>query len=351
MNIIQEVNDKFQEIEDEEMKKKDMQFIELSELMQKKFPDTQWLVENLIPKNGITAISGSPASFKTWIILEIANKISAGIKLFNQYETQKCGVLIIDEENGERLLQTRFNMINVDIYSNVHLSSLNNFKVQNDVDEVIDFCHSKNIELIIIDSLIRIHSNDENDAMKMAKVFTQLKKFNKTGLTVIFTHHNRKKSFFQKKNSAEDMRGSSDILAALDTHIAIARENEFISVYQTKSRYSNEIMPFKVEIIKSDEKIELSYHSQIDETQTKKEEAKKIIIEILKHENREMYTKELIEMVKQGNQIGEKSIADALNEMSDKGDLNIRKGEQNKKYYYLPDMEVDTENEIQTHLL
>lgn len=351
MNIMQDINDKFHEIEDEEIKKESVQFIKLSELMQKKFPDTQWLVEYLIPKNAITAISGSPASFKTWIILEIANKISTGKKLFNKYETTKCGVLIIDEENGERLLQMRFNKINIIADSNIYLSSLNNFKVENGVDKIIDFCHSNNIELIIIDSLIRIHSNDENDAMKMAEVFTQLKKFNKGGLSVIFTHHNRKKSSFQRNSPAEDMRGSSDILAALDTHIGITREKEFISVYQTKSRYSNEIMPFKVEITENNEKIELNYHSQIDEIQSKKEEAKKIISEIFKNTSQEMYTKELIELIKNENQIGEKSITIALNEMTDKGDLCIRKGKQNKKYYYLPNKEMNTENEIQNSLL
>lgn len=59
--------------------------ISVDELLRKEFEADSWLVEGLIPKNGITVISGNPASFKTWLILLLAKHIAEGEALFGRF--------------------------------------------------------------------------------------------------------------------------------------------------------------------------------------------------------------------------------------------------------------------------
>lgn len=322
----------FQEIEKNIEAENKFKPISISELMQKEFKDTEWTIEKLIPAEGITAISGSPATYKTWLILALALKVAQGDILFDKFITSQSGVLIIDEENGERLTQKRFNKLKKDINLPIYFLPLSGFKLsEKNIETIINFCKQNNIKVIIFDSLIRIHSEDENDASKMARVFSLLKQFNKERLTVIFTHHNRKQGAF--RNPSQDMRGSSDILASLDCHLAIERKEGYITITQTKLRQEQEIIPIKVGVINEENEFRFEYWGEVDEVQTKKDDAKKAIKDILSQENKVMYKKEIFEAIKNGRlDIGYKTFENATKEMVAKEELFEKRGERNKIY-------------------
>ena len=79
----------------------------IDELMGQYYPEQEYIVDRLIPDASITILSGTSRSFKTYTLLEIAISVAKGEPLFGQFETLHGGVLVIDEENGERLLQKR----------------------------------------------------------------------------------------------------------------------------------------------------------------------------------------------------------------------------------------------------
>lgn len=229
-----------------------MQAITLAELLATEFEDAEWLVESLIPAEGITVLSAEPSSFKTWLVLYAVICIARGENLFGQYDTAQCGVLIVDEESSSRLLHKRFNMLAADSNLDIHLLNETGFQLDNlHVNDAIAFCKEHDIKLVTFDSLVRIHSFEENDATAMSKAFKQLKKFNKAGITVVVIHHNRKPG---AKNSslAHEMRGSSDILAAVDCHLALTKREDNkheLVLTQTKSRYSEEIAPIEIRTV------------------------------------------------------------------------------------------------------
>jgi Fe2+ or Zn2+ uptake regulation protein len=307
--------------------------IHISELMDKEFKDTEWIVEKLIPSESITAISGSPATYKTWIILDLALKVAQGDILFDKFTTSQSGILIIDEENGERLTQKRFDKMKKDIDLPIYFLSLSGFKLsEGNVRSIINFCEQNSAKVVIFDSLIRIHSEDENDAAKMSKVFSFLKQFNKHGLSVIFTHHNRKQGAFMR-NPSQDMRGSSDILASLDCHLAVERKEGYIVITQTKLRQEQEIKAFKIGVINEENEFRFEYWGEAEETQTKKGNAKEAIKDILSRESKPMYRKEIFEAVKNdGLDIGYKTFENAIKEMIVKEELFEKRGEKNKTY-------------------
>lgn len=240
-------------------------FMSLKELMTRKFKDQEWLVERLLPKGAITIISGPAGSYKSYVTLGIALAVAKGQKVMDRFTSKKGKVLIIDLENNANLIQKRMRQLNndndLDIYfPNTKLNKIWDFSNDEDSQHDALFCHVQGIDLIIIDSLIRAHSSDENDARSMSRVFKNLKKFTDYGITVLAVHHHRKGIAGMKKNYGESLRGSSDILAAPDSHLSLSREDDEITFYQTKMRYAKELPPFKVKVnIKDNEVSEMPF--------------------------------------------------------------------------------------------
>jgi RecA-family ATPase len=349
MNQIEEqkIEQKFQELEQKIEVEEKLKPVALVDLMNKEFPATEWLIEHLIPSEAIVAISGAPAAFKTWLVLDLIVKVSQGDILFDKFITNQTGVLLVDEENGPRLLQTRFKKLNKSPNLPIYLLSLCDFKLTKEsVEKLISFTKERGIKLVVFDSLVRIHSADENDASKMAGVFGMLKKFSKEGITVIFTHHNRKQGTF-RPNPSQDMRGSSDILASVDCHLAVERKpkEDYLTITQTKLRQGEEMKPFKLNIINDDNEIRFEYAGEVDEIQNKKADCKEAIKEVLKQENRPLFGKELFERIRNaGIELGYSTFKSAVKEMLDKGELFEKKGERNKTFYSLERFEDIQEN-------
>ena len=223
----------------------------INELMAHHYPRTNYLVERLIPSGAITILSGQSKSYKTYALLDIAIAVASHKQLFQHFDTTQANVLIINEEDGERLLQQRFRQLGIEekLGLPIHISALTDFKLEDDqVERTIKFCKTNEITLVIIDSLIRVHGADENSAKEMSKVFSQLRKFTKAEIAVLVTQHHRKPSQ-HSTGGANEMRGSTDILAAVDSHIGVKRDSKdptLLTFTQGKQRFDIEYDPFRV---------------------------------------------------------------------------------------------------------
>lgn len=292
--------------------------ITFEELMAKQFPKETWLLEGLIPENCITMIVGSPASFKTYLLLDLVICMASGEKFLGHFEAKKSKALFIDAEIGERMLQDRIRKLTDKKDLGIEILSLSEFRIS-DTDEIIDYCQEKGIEVIIIDSLIRIHSNEENSSTEMSRLFNEFKKFKTNGLSVIFTHHNRKISQ-NRPQTADDARGSSEITAFVDASISIRRSNkkqekDEILITPTKLRIAKEAEPFNVAVTEDESstllKFELTEMPKDKPGVSKIEIAQEKIISLLKEEaDKEMNQKEIINSLK--NVVGESTIKGVL---------------------------------------
>ena len=108
-------------------------------------------------------------------------------------------------------------------------------------------------DLVIIDSLVRIHTGNENDAGDMAKLFAIFKGWmNRYGCSFVFCHHRRKPGVMGN-DSAHMFRGSSEIRAFVDTHLDLRevkdQEESVFTVEHSKSRYEEPIASFTAEIV------------------------------------------------------------------------------------------------------
>lgn len=312
--------------------------ISLSELMSKHFDEKRWTVEKLVPEEGVTIISGAPCSYKTWIILMLAIEVSQGGLLFGQFPTKQCGVLIVDEESGERGLRERLDVLELDESLPIYFLSFSDFELdQLHIDPILKHAKENNIGLVIFDSLVRIHSGDENDAGQMSRALRFLKKLNAKGVTVIVTHHNRKRGKGNNNNLSEEMRGSSEISAFLDSHIAVEeKKSEEVTVQQPKLRQGKKIEPFKIKFVE-DENGNCSFAYEGETIEMKgKDDQRKIAITTLLKEHDKLFQQQMLDLlIKSGLMIGESTLRVVLKELIQEEVIKTSKGGGNTIYYSL----------------
>lgn len=225
--------------------------------------EIEWIIDGLIPRGSVGIIAGESGVGKSWFVLDLALSIATGQNWLGRFETQKSKVLIVDEENKDVLLRNRLKRfmykyaevtnenlqfmvgLGVDITPVKHIKK--GFVESGDYKDFKDFLQEHKPDLMIIDSLTRIHHFDENDSMAMSEVFKNVKRIvDNVGVTVLFTHHFNKGS----GRTSRRIRGSSDIIAFPDYTLLVTRNGENgiskdgVVVKHDKSRWSEPVDEF-----------------------------------------------------------------------------------------------------------
>ena len=244
-------------------------------------------------------------------------------------------MLVIDEENHQRLVQERLFMLGALADLPIYFSPKPGFVLSNEtVAETLIECAARDIKVIIIDSLVRIHASDENSSGEMAAVFKQLRKFTAQDITLILTHHNRKPGV-NGDSGLNAMRGSSDIPASIDSHIAISRKKDSLIVDQTKNRYAQEYGRFEVLVTASEESFQFTYEGEVNVTDVKRQTQKGAILKIL-NDDLKPNRKELLACLKyQDIKINEHRLRELLDELLEDNLVIEIPGVGNAKHYGL----------------
>jgi hypothetical protein len=305
----------------------------LKDFLEKKLPPSKWVVDGVIPE-GMTILSSAPGQFKTYLLLALAKQISNGELAFGHFGLQKRNVLFINEEMGERAMQDRIKSINGE-FGEFYMTNLAGIKLD-DVSILLKICKEREITLVIFDSLTRIHRLKENDADDVKKIFEAVVVLLKENISVIMTHHHRKTPMFGAKNGSEEMRGSIDILAQLDCHLAIdavAIDKTYIVLKQLKIRIAESLPDFRVDIKKNDTgEISFIYKgnfSKADEVNIKVAKSSEVILKII--EENPGFTKDDIKG-KVGGQIGQMAVNACLLDL-EKKNIIFSKTQKPKTYF------------------
>jgi len=316
--------------------------VTLSQLIKTEYKNTQWLVEKLIPHEALTIISGASGSYKTFITLDIAMKIATGEKLFGEFQTKQSSVLIIDEENHPRILKDRAKLLSQNSELPIYVASRKGFSLgEKSVEKVVEYAKSKNVGLVIFDSFICIHNSDENAASEMRGVMKYLKEISNHGIAVIVIHHHGKS---EGANASQKMRGSSDILAQADCHLAIERKDKdtSVTIQQNKLREAQEMLPFVVRFHKDGDSGHFEYGGQSKGKTNKKEELKTSIKLALEDAGTPLIKSEIWKLVeKTGIKTGHSTFKTAIEEMIKDSQLFTKKGGKNSVFCSLTSFGAD----------
>ncbi len=284
-------------------------------------------------------MSAAPGSFKTWMMLEIALSATLGRKLFGEFMTEQTGVLLVDEESGPRILQERFRQLGADEQLPIMYFSREGHKINQEyIESLISVCLSNGIGLVIFDSLVRIHQGDENASKDMSELFDHFKQLADQGISVLIAHHNRK-SIPGSYNPSGDMRGSSDILAAVDCHIALSRQSngEYVLVQQTKNRYMPELKPFKLRFAEQNERSQFQFIETLTTKDDRRNELKAAILKQLITEPNPT-KKNLLDILNAlGVDVKLAQLGELLSELKSSEMIDHRPGSRNAVHYFATD--------------
>jgi RecA-family ATPase len=208
----------------------------------------------------IHMLIGEPSIGKSWITMGMAIAVAGNAPTFLQRDVLTHGrVLYIDEESPQDLIYHRLHRLglNPEIAKNIRYLSNENIRLDKQADDIVTEALDYDPELIILDSLTRFHTEDENNAGAMATLFNDALKplARKTGAAVVLIHHANKTD---SNSSYKRSRGSGDITAGADCGYdvrAIAERTVAVSNY--KSRRAAQSDTFFVTIQDVEDRVEL----------------------------------------------------------------------------------------------
>jgi hypothetical protein len=307
----------------------------ISELLHKKFPKQEWIVDRLVPANAVTIFSAAPGSYKTRALLHLAISVAKGELLFDKFSTKQSGVLIVDEESGEPLLNKQLRQLGATDDLPIMYRSFQNFKLNDENIRLLQLdCMTYGLKVVIFDSLIQIHNAEENEATAMAPVMNHLKQLAEGGLSVLVIAHDRKTGQYGRKGSSE-LRGSSAILGGVDAHISFfVKKKTTLVIEPNKLRHGLPLQPFEV-LVKGDDdscSFEFQGEAKIGDNSI----IKAAIVNALQ-EHEKLNQQDLLSTLNNsGTKVGENRLRDYLNDMVEAEELDWKQGVGRTKVYSLP---------------
>jgi RecA-family ATPase len=225
------------------------EIISFAELLKKKIPKIEYLVEGIIPKASLVYCFGAPGCFKTNFLLYTAIKGCEGKNIFEFKVENKFKTLWLDEENREIGMNDKIskilNGLDIDDIKNLENNNLiisNGFNIlaEKSLKELEESIVKYKPDMIVIDSIAKVFPLSERDEKDVRKIYTVLNPLiRKYGVTFVLIHHARKKNFQQNGRDMEDISGSREFSAMADSMILLEelKEGTFL-LKQVKNRYS-----------------------------------------------------------------------------------------------------------------
>lgn len=213
-------------------------FVLLTGAQMKQRPQPRWLVDGLVVEDTLAAIVGAPASYKSFLALDLALSVATGQPWAGRVVHQ-APVVYVTAEGGTGMakrLQAWETFHEVSAPACHFLPEAVAFLEDPQVAALIDAIRtlSETPKLIIVDTVARcLVGGEENSAKDMGRFVANADKVRQaTGALVLLVHHVGK--------TGKGMRGSSALPAALDTIIAVHRTGEAISVRAEKQKDAEE---------------------------------------------------------------------------------------------------------------
>jgi len=332
---------KFNESLEKEQGEDRWKVIEGKQIPNMTLEEAKFQVEYLIPKEAISILLGHPGSCKTWLLLEIGKAVSTGNPLFGKFKTIQAKVLYIDEESPVIEIQRRWNLLLKKLEK--ELDSLDflpmagfRIDIPESRESLLDFVKKRGYTFLIFDSFRDLHALNENSSQEAQELINGFRQFTRNGITVLISHHQRKDFFLSSKDPNQAIRGSSGILAGIDSLIGIeskkqAEEKIEIRLTQSKLRQGKSLGPIQVNLLEEDGQLKFEYGGEIETETTKLENTKEAIKKLLE-QNGQMYQAEIIEtLVPQ--YFAPKTITRAIKDLKENKEIQPKPGEGRKIYY------------------
>ena len=256
----------------------------------------EYQIDRIWPINSVGIMSGLPGAHKSWLAWEIAVCISSGTKLFGIYECRRGRVLAFNAEDDPSMVscsrvkaiacKKKLDFKNLDLHLiDVPGITLNDSNVQEKLERTIK---QHKPDMVIFDSLRKVHSLDEDSASEMSKLLHFIREMNrKYSCSVLLVCHDKKPRRVGGGNRPDQVRGSNALLGWRDNAIFLDMDKDEVIKVEIYNRACQSILPFSF-ILKTENnnqgdlktaQLVVTTHDQIkDQKETKElQKIKKII--------------------------------------------------------------------------
>jgi hypothetical protein len=219
--------------------------------------DPTWLVEDVLPSQGVATTFGPPKEGKTFTKLSMALHIAAGKPWFGRKVDQGAVYYIAGEGAGGLKLRIKAARAHYGIARGVPFHVLTRaakFTDPGEVRELIASIQDKHrmsgvpVRMIVVDTLARaMPGAEENGARDMGLVVEQCDRLREAfACLVMLVHHTG-------KDIARGMRGSNSLDGAVDCAIRVTREksgtSDVVTVENTYQKESREFAPLFFDLV------------------------------------------------------------------------------------------------------
>ena len=211
------------------------QFIPANELVMKR---PQWLIEDILESGTLGMLYGAPASGKSFLALDMGACVATGLD-WHGNKVQQGGVLYFVGEGLQGIIRRKEAWsishetdLNYSMSFSTQFVDLNNLEnsLPEFIEEIRKVSEQTEVKLLILDTLSRYYSGDENAAGDMNHFISVLDALRQEfGFAVLLVHHTG-------KDTSRGARGSSVLRAAIDTEIQVQKSNDAISITNTKQK-------------------------------------------------------------------------------------------------------------------
>ncbi|EKO3961465.1 AAA family ATPase [Vibrio fluvialis] len=184
-----------------------------------------WIVKKIIPKKSFSLLYSPPDSFKSFIAIDISCSVATGIK-WGDFKTSRGAVLYIAGE-GQFSISKRIKAW--EIANNTKPENLwligNAIKISDPewctelIELIKNFEQDKElkVELVVIDTLARCFTGDENSPSDMEAFITACDTIRyMTDTSILTVHHSG-------KDASKGPRGHTSLLGAVDCDLKVQR--------------------------------------------------------------------------------------------------------------------------------
>jgi hypothetical protein len=202
------------------------------ELLRMDMPRPVWLIDGLLPAEGVIAIAGEPKSVKTWLMLTALVCIATGTAVLGRYHVRIPGaVVIFATEDDARSLRNRLRAIarglelSEEALGRVHLIIREHLDLTNETSLASLIVAARSVPgpvvALALDPLRDIHTADENDSTGMATVTDALRALRGVLASAVSVNHHVAKATKENadRRPGQRMRGSGGLHGAIDAGI------------------------------------------------------------------------------------------------------------------------------------
>lgn len=228
--------------------------------------EVEWIVPGIFPKQASCILGGMQGLGKTWLLLDLAVAVASGRPWLGAFQVNQGSVLYVDEESAPQLMRYRLRKLlngKPDINPETlpiefRIGGGLNFSNPESRGQFARELRAKTPSVVIMDSLVRVHGVEENNASEMKLFFAEVKKLaDELGITFIFADHVSKMAVTQdpkaqRDPSSNDLRGSNEKGAFADSVLSLYMKDGGLVLHHTKARWAEAVAPFNVRIEDTD---------------------------------------------------------------------------------------------------